>query len=908
MTPTPDQHRPRPLWWLYALIALSLTSLGVAAGNLFFHGTLSLVLPYELTTGRCEALHRESLDAFRACAAEQVRVHGSVVGAAALVLLAGTLALAMVVPWWDLRRLGRLGRLDVPPAQQRFAELCRRQGLSGGRTPRLWVAGPAVRHAFTTALPGRRPTVVVPARLALDAGDRFDAVASHEIAHVLARDVSWVSTIRGPAWLAPPAFALAGVPFLNLVGVTPRLVAAQLGVALLAVVVTVLAAALLRLREYEADRYAASVGAEAALTASFARTVPAAQRRPFGWPRRMLARHPSPTDRMRALRRPVPGYEGGFAQAVAVGFVAVAVMYTLLVLVYFGDPRWYTWGNGIVPVVAGVAVLGLLFPSLLRRARLPHRGWWRPVLGTGAGVAAAAVVMPVVFLSGPFRYPFVRPGDATRTALSVVLLALVAAGVVALAAHLAELAARRQRPVHACLAGSAAGLAAVAAIWTVGVVAMVLHDVDDLRYLLTYGLANQVWPALVYALLPVYALLSPRRLPGGRRSWLVALVAATLGGTAAILVTVQGAGLTDQLRAQQQRWWLSAAAGAVVLVVVTLTTSWPYGWARGVLAAAATTVAATATHYGYGWLTDRPTEPDMFIMDVAVGPLWLGYTVILLAALLIPLCAARRGPVIFWSAMRSRTTPAWLGATAATTATAVLVAAVAVVVVNVGVPGGVATNAAQRRLAEFDRRYEVARRVLTAEQADRAAQSSVQVIPFGWGAPESGPAGQGIVSARVAVSVPECEPLVRERFLAVGESSLRATGKRTYTSEPTDGGFPYTDLTVTVYAYDAAVGEAVLTAARDARRACPSFTLDDSLDVEVQAATAPRIGELSWRYDSTMTADLAGDGTLAADNAYVMMAVGYAVVTVFVSAWQEPLDEQLLRLVLTTVEHHLLEP
>ncbi|MFF5217472.1 hypothetical protein [Micromonospora sp. NPDC000442] len=52
----------------------------------------------------------------------------------------------------------------------------------------------------------------------------------------------------------------------------------------------------------------------------------------------------------------------------------------------------------------------------------------------------------------------------------------------------------------------------------------------------------------------------------------------------------------------------------------------------------------------------------------------------------------------------------------------------------------------------------------------------------------------------MAVSVPECEPLVRERFLAVGESSLRATGKRTYTSEPTDGGFPYTDLTVTVYA------------------------------------------------------------------------------------------------------------
>ncbi|GIJ11513.1 M48 family metalloprotease [Micromonospora andamanensis] len=907
MTPDPDR-RPRPLWWLYGLIAVSLASLGVAAGNLFFHGTLSLVLPYELTTARCEALHRESVDAFRDCAAEQVRAHGSVVGSAALALLVGTLALAVVVPWWDLRRLRLLGRLDVPPAQQRFAELCRRQGLSGGRTPRLWVAGPAVRQAFTTALPGRRPTVVVPARLALAAGDRFDAVVSHEIAHVLARDVTWVSTIRGPAWLAPPAFALAGVPFLNLVGATSRLVAAQLGVALLAVVVTALAAALLRLREYAADSHAASVGAETALTASFARAVPESERQHLSWASRMLARHPTPADRRRALRHPTPGYEGGFAQALAVGFVAVAAMYTLLVLAYFGGPQWYGWGDGAVPVVAGVAVFSLLFPSLLRRARLPHRAWWRPVLGSGAGVAAGAVFMPVVFLSGPLRYPFVWPGDPARTAVSVVLLALVTAGVVALAAHLAELAARRQRPVHTCLAGVAAGLTGGAALWTVGALAAVLHDVDDLRYLLTYGLANQVWPALVLGLLPVYALLVPRRPPGGHRLWPVALVAAALGGGAAILVTPAGDGLTDQLRAQQQRWWICAAAGAVVLVVVTLTTTWPYGWARGVLAATVTTGSATAAHYGYGWLTDRPAEPDMFAVDVAVAPLWLGHAVLLLAALLIPLSATRRAPVISRSAGRSRTGPAWHGVTAATTATAVLVAAVAVAVVGVGVPGGVAVNAAQRRLAEFDRRYEVARRVLTAEQADRAAQTSTLVIPSSWNVAESGPAGRGIVSDGVAVSVPECESLVRERFLVVGESSLRATGKRTYTSDPEDGRFTYTDLTVTVYGYDAAVGEAVLTAARDARRACSSFTLDDSLDVEVRAATPPSIGELSWRYDSTMTADLVGDRTLTAQNAYVMLAVGYTVVTVFMSAWQEPLDEQLLQLVLTSVEHQLLQP
>ncbi|GIJ79219.1 Peptidase family M48 [Micromonospora phaseoli] len=899
MTATAES-RPRPLRWLYGLIAITLASIGVAAGNVFFYGPLSLIVPEVKATARCEALHRGSSDALRACTAEQVRLRGSVVAVAVLVLLAGAVAVAVAVPWRDLRRLRRLGRLDAPMAQDRFAELCRRHGLSGRQTPRLWVAGPAVRHAFTTGLPGRRPTIVVPARLALDPGDRFDAVVTHEIAHVLARDVTWVSAVRGPAWLFVPALALASMPAFGRIGGSPELIAAQVGIALLAAAVVLLAAALLRLREHEADRYAAGAGMEPALVALFSRATPARPSGPVAWARRALARHPEAADRSLALRHTARAYEGGLVQAAAVGFVTVAAMNTVVALTLFWNPRLSSWGGGVLPTLTGVAVLALLFPSLVRRAHvhLARPQWWRAVVGVGVGVGLGSLLVHAIAVTSP-RYPLVWPGSPARAALAVAVFALAVAGVVALAVGAAELMARAEQPRLARLAAGATALAAVAALWPVGLVSALLHDSDDLRYFLTYGLARFAWPALALGLLLVYAL-SLRRAPRRLLPWLVALAAATVAGAAAILVQPATSQLTDQLRAQQQRWWICAAAGVVVLVVVALATPLPHGWAWAVLAATATTGAATAVHYGYGWLTDRPTEPDLFAADVAVAPVWLGYATMLLAALLVPLAGRCDGvaPLARWRAV------------APTVAAAVLVGVVALALVVVGVPGGVAMNAAQRQLAAFDKRYEAARRVLTPRQAERVAQSATLVLPLTWSVPESGPPGQGIVSPGVAVSDPACEPLVRERFLAVGEPHLRATGKRTYTSDSGDGGLKYTDLTVTVYAYDAAVGEAVLTAARDARRACSSFTLGEppgSLDFQVRAGTPPPAGELAWRYDSTMSTTVAGVPFSGA-NAYVMLAVGYTVVTVHLSAQQEPLDEELLRRVLATTERTVLYP
>ncbi|MGK5740243.1 M48 family metalloprotease [Micromonospora sp. URMC 103] len=896
---TPD-GRPQPLLWLYGLTAVSLVGVGVAVGNVFFFGPWSRAVPYAISVERCRALHRDAFDAMNACMAEQSRLQASTVAAAALLLLAGTLVLAVAVPLRDLRHLRRLGRLDAPAARERFAELCRRHGLSGRRAPRLWVAGPAVRQAFTTALPGRRPTVVVPARLALGPGDRFDAVVTHEIAHVLARDVTWVSTLRGPAWLFVPVFALASVPMVGQIGPTPKMIAALVGVTLLAATVAVLAAALLRLREHEADRYAAGAGAESALVALFSRTTPAPRPGPAARVGRVLARHPAPTDRAFALRHTARPYEGGFAQAAAVGFVAVIAMSTVVMLDEGWNVRLYGWGGTAIPAATGAAVLALLFPSLVRRARarLPRPQWWRALVGAGGGVVLGALVMPAVSLSKQL-YPLVWPGSLARRALAVAVLALAVAGVVGLAVAVAELAARADRPVLTRLAVGVTGLAAVAGLWLVGSSAAVLHNADDLRIFLSYGLSRLPWPTLTLALLPVYALLASRRAPRRRLPWLASLGAAAVAGTAAILVEPATSGVTDQLRAQQQRWWICLGAGVVVLVVVTLATPWPYGWAQGVLAATATTAVATGVHYGYGWLTDRPPEPDLFAWDAAVAPVWLGCAIVPLAAVLVPLGAGLRG----------RTPPAWVGRLVPA-GTAVAAAAVAFAVVGAGVPGGVAMNALQRHLASLDERYAPARRALTPQQADRVAQSSVLVIPPTWNVPESGPPGQGIVSRSVTVSDPACEPLVREGFLTPGKPHLRATGKRTFTSDPGSDGLTYTDLTVTVYSYDAAVGEALLVAARDARQACPSFSLVQSsvaLRFQTRAAPAPGVGELSWRYDSTMSSTV-GSFTLSGANAYVMLVAGYTVITVYMSAQQEPLDEDLLGLVLATTEDAVVHP
>jgi hypothetical protein len=86
---------------------------------------------------------------------------------------------------------------------------------------------------------------------------RFDPVVLHEIAHVRARDVSWVSAVRWIAWLTVPAVALAQLASFR-AGTTSRSETGYvvLHAAALVAATVVIAAGLLRRREIEADRLA----------------------------------------------------------------------------------------------------------------------------------------------------------------------------------------------------------------------------------------------------------------------------------------------------------------------------------------------------------------------------------------------------------------------------------------------------------------------------------------------------------------------------------------------------------------------------------------------------------------------------------------------------------------------------
>ncbi|MFI6262888.1 M48 family metalloprotease [Micromonospora sp. NPDC051006] len=905
--PGAPAERPRPLLWLYGLIALTLLSVGQALGYWFFFGMERLVVPYETTSLRCRALYGRpaatpSTSAYDSCMAGQLRTVGYVLLGGALLLVACALLLAVLVPRWDQRRLRRHGRFDLPPADQRFADLCRRNGLTGRRAPRLWVAGPAVRHAFTTALPGRRPTIVVPARLALEPGARFDAVVTHEIGHVLARDVTWVSVVRGLLWLLVPVAVVASVPAFNRIGYSARNATVLLEVSLLAVVMAVLTVALLRLREHQADRYAARGGAETELSMIFGRaaesTVRPERSRIGAALRRLLSRHPDPARRLLALHDERT-FEGGFAQALAVGFVAVMAMGTVTTLAMMIKPGLYAWGQAVIVTAVGAAVLTLLLPSLFRRAReRAAPPWWRPVTGTAAGMALAAVVSPVVSAPGMVAYPAT---ESRHAAAAVAMLALAGAGVCAVAVGLATLAARGERPTAPRVGLTAAGLVAFAGTWPVAMAAGLVELPDALRSWWAYGLIRNAWPALAVALFLVALVLLRGQSRHGARPdpdrylpWLVAFAAAVVASIAAILVTAERADLAEQVQAQQQRWWICVTAGLVVLAVTALVAPGPYAWARGVLAATAATVGATAAYHGYARLAGRPAEPDASVFDLGVAPVWLFYGTVLLAPVLVPLAGrSADGPARRWS---------WVSASASTVAATVLAV---LLVVSVGVPGGTALNARQIEVALLAERYAPARRVLTDAQAERVAQAAVLVLPPTWSRLDNSPVGDGIVSPRSLISERDCEPLIRERFLALGAPHLRATGTRTFSSEAGES-LRYTDLTITVYSYDRVLAETILGAARDARLTCSAFALGEppnALDFTVEQADPPGIGEWSWRYDAPMRrAEVTGS------NAYAMIAAGNTIIVVHMLALQEPLDEQLLRRVLANALDALLHP
>ncbi|MFC8848794.1 MULTISPECIES: M48 family metalloprotease [unclassified Micromonospora] len=978
--PPPEGHdgdgTPYRLGWLHLLVVAALVAVGIRAGDLLFLANRSWSLPWADALTECDLAFGATAanpapPGFTDCMAGPARERALVMLGAVGVVLAGAALLLLLVPAVDQWRLRRhRGRFVVPGTVDRFDALCDANGLTGRDRPRLLIAGPPVRQAFTTGVVGRRPLVVLPAGVAVAYRDpaRFDPVVQHELAHVRARDVTWVAAVRGLVWLPVPAVAtgvLVEVASNQLIfpldDVLPGIARARTGailggslltVLLLAGLVTLLAASLLRMREREADRHAARAGQSDALAAllsdAAARMAPAGNRVAAAL-RRPFARHPRPLDRVRALRQPGGVRDSDLVQGLAVGAVTAVAMAAAANLTRELHYAAQGWLPAAVAAWVGAALLvGGLLPALLRRAESARRAgvpaaWRRSIVGTATGLFVAAFGTAMLPLPGADAL-FLTPGTTDSLLLAAATAAL-GSGAVGLCAALATAlvgTGPSAGPARLAwrLAGHLVALAATAALlWPLPVLAAVLPAPEAFRAWLVYSLPQTAWPAALalLALFGLRSLATGATGPGALRRALrsvearVVAVAVLVGGTGAILRTQLGppATLDEALRAAQARWLLCALTGWVVLIV-TATRPGPRAPARSLLAAGSATGLAGFLQYAHSAVTGR--SADALALRLAVGtPLvWLLFLAALTSAVLL-----LRPPPAARAAHPAR--PA-RGALAATGLATVLLAGV---VLGPGIPGAysplaptAAASAPPGRTgnttgspvsgaespvpagggptppggqpAATGAPAADAGRLLTAAEARRIARTVRSALPKSWVSEETGPGGESRIEPAA------CRPLARDAYLDVLKPGERAAAEAAYATPPSRAGIASTSAKVTVASYAEPVPASVFAAAEAARAACRRFTGTTNggglpVRFAVRARPAPAVGEQSWRVDYGLSVG-SGANEITGSSAFVLVRVGHNLVTLTVTSVLRPLDERLVADALTAVVRALDRP
>ncbi|MEU4772675.1 M48 family metalloprotease [Micromonospora sp. NPDC023644] len=898
---------PDRLGWLYALVLASLISVGLSAGGLYFLADRSLSRPWAAAVDVCTRAHPIEAAAQSAgrdrCLAGQFRRRGVVMLAGAGIALGAAGALVLALPLADRRRLRR--RLTVPGAQDRFADLCDRNGVAARRRPRLVVAAPPVRQAYTTGGVVGRPTVVLPAAVAVAHADaaRFDPVVAHELAHVLARDVAWASAVRALIWLPVPAVLAAGLFEVASFGLNATYLTALGRATVVAVLTALLAAGLLRRREREADRYAADAG-HAGHLAALLRAGTAARGR------RLLARHPDPRTRAAALGRPADP-PGGAVHGLAVGAVAMLAAGAADALVRDLFLTAHTIVGPPVAVWVGAVLLCLgLLPALVRRAAAGAGGWWRPVLGAAVGFAVTAFLATALPVPG-------SSGVSARPDVSVALLVAALAG--PLAASVAGLCVLLARLVVARRPGSVgwrsatylvAVAAAVAVLWPLPALASVPTDGHAARAWLVFALPRSGWPLLAL-LVPVLVGALLRGAGQGRRRparrWdrgvvAVVLTAVLLGAGAAMWRTevFPPHTLAEANRLAQQRWLLCAFTGWAVLVVLALGRR--AGVGRALTAGWAAGTAAALLQYAHALATGRADGLDTAEAHLLAPLAWLGY----LVAVTLPFLASR--PAVPGPAPSTpggaRTPVAAVGALAALLAVAVLgpgipwayapfpvagqTGAAAASTAPVAPPAPDATPGPTRSAAG---RPEPGR-PLTRAEARRAAGAVRAVLPRGWRVPPDRGDGGG---SRIDPSA--CRPLAEDAYLDRLGGAERVRERARYATVPGLTATASAELVVEIRSHAEPVPASVLAEAESARRACPRFTArgadGSAVRFAVDAQPPPALGEQSWRVDYRLSAG-SGRTRITGQSAFVIVRAGHNLVTVYASAITEPLDERLL--------------
>ena len=362
--------------------------------------------------------------AFRECMASFHRVQGMWYLGGALVVAAMSVGVVFLTPLY-LRQ-----RKELSPPLPEYREVAERfthlAGLAGLRRSPAMLVGPygKLGDAFVLGTP-RAHAVAVPVAMLgrLQHPGPGDGLLRHEFAHVRHGDVelAWLArsvwVILLPALGAPVAWALVGGDRSLLPDYLWRF-------ALLAVVVMLISAHLLRSREHDADLAAADSAAELAEMRGTLKL--ASQSQQTGWVRGLLARHPGSERRARVLDTPQLWAQVNFVDSLTSGFLAAFAMPLIIQAAWVlfagtGDllstARWP--GAAICGSLLGVTVGFGLWRAMLMASAAAAIGQQAPrktsflaaAFGVGLGLllgqvaSLAQVGIPVTGLFNPVWLP-----------------------------------------------------------------------------------------------------------------------------------------------------------------------------------------------------------------------------------------------------------------------------------------------------------------------------------------------------------------------------------------------------------------------------------------------------------------------------------------------------------------------
>jgi Zn-dependent protease with chaperone function len=304
---------PAPTTGLYLLFIAALLAVGLFVGS-WMH---NLVLGKEWIQALNSCLALE-VNQQRGCTAPAELRRGlwSLAGAC---LVAGlTVAVLYAVPSVITRR--RSLKLPLPKHQavvERFAQLASQARLH--RIPTLYLGPARMGDAFSFGRPGS-PAVTLPPKVVglLVRPGPADGVVLHEFAHIRHRDVELAWMARS-AWYVALLFLL--FPIVGALWEGPSILPYYLWRgALLAVVVEIVTAALLRAREHDADLRASAELQSLEVVRSSLGLLGAGT--PRNWLRRLRMRHPTRTERFDVLESPHIVASSSFPQALSAGLLA----------------------------------------------------------------------------------------------------------------------------------------------------------------------------------------------------------------------------------------------------------------------------------------------------------------------------------------------------------------------------------------------------------------------------------------------------------------------------------------------------------------------------------------------------------------------------------------------------------